>query len=257
MKYRLRPSLLALLALLCAGALHAQPTLQTVRGRVVDANTGEPVPTASIRVVEDQGNAAVSGQTDVVGRFSIRVPIAGTYHVTAERIGFRVSTSDPVVVAAGATVDVEVRMAPSAVALDSVGVRVRQTPNFRDPRAARFYERMDRMRGTYLTPEQIAAKPGMRAADLLRDMRTVHVESDYIRGTVLQVGVSSLRRCTPTLYIDGRRRRLEEGERLDDIVDRQRLWAIEVYAEPEDAPSELPPDDNFRCGVVVIWTRSA
>lgn len=253
MKFLVRPAVLALLALLCASTLHAQ----TVRGRVVDRNTGEPIPTVALRVVEANGNAAVTGQADFAGRFSIRVPIAGSYTVTAERIGYSVFTSDPVQVAAGATVDVEVRMASAAVALDSIAVRVRETPTFRDPRAARFYERMDRGRGIYLTPEQIAGRPGMRTADLLRDVRTVFVENERFSGTKLQVGVSSLRRCTPTLYIDGRRRRIEEGERLDDIVDRTRLWAIEVYTEPEDAPSELPPDDNFACGVVVIWTRSA
>lgn len=261
MKCRLRsivPAALALaLALLCAGALHAQPTLQTVRGRVVDASTNTPVSTASIRVVEESGNAAVTGQTDFGGRFNIRLPIAGTYRVTVERIGYAVFTSEPIAVAAGANVEVEARMTPVAVALETVGVNVRQTPPFRDRRAATFWDRADRGRGTYLTPEQIAARRGVGTTDLLRDLEGVYLDGDPTRGTRLLIGVSALRRCRPTLYIDGLRRRIEEDERLDDYVDRKNLWAIEIYADASDAPPELPPDDNFYCGVVAIWTRNA
>lgn len=258
MTLRIRSLLATFAALLCAGALHAQPTLQTIRGRVVDANNNTPVATAALRMVEESGNAAVTGQTDFGGRFSIRVPIAGTYRVTAERIGFSVTTSDPVVVAAGANVEVEVRMEPAAVALESVGVRVRQTPPFRDPRAARFWERHDRNRGIYITPEQIQARRAVTTTDLLRETRGVLIGGDRFHGgQPVLLGVSSIRACRPTLYIDGRRRPMANDERLEDFIDREKLWAIEIYPEAYEAPSELPPDDNFRCGVVAIWTRNA
>lgn len=258
MTLRIRPVLAALAALLFAGALQAQPTLQTVRGRVVDANSGQPVSTAALRIVEESGNAAVTGQTDFGGRFSIRVPIAGTYRVTAERIGFSTQTSDAVVVAAGANVDVEVRMTPAAVALESVGVRVRQTPPFRDPRAARFWERLDRARGIYITPEQIQARRAVSTTDLLRETRGVLIGGDRHRGgQPVLLGVSAIRACRPTLYIDGRRRPMASDERLEDFIAREKLWAIEIYPEAYEAPSDLPPDDNFRCGVVAIWTLNA
>lgn len=257
MTHRIRPLALALLALLSASALHAQPSLQTVRGRVVDAATNQPVSTASVRVVEESGQAAVTGQTDFGGRFNVRVPIAGSYRVTAERIGYAVYTSDVIAVARGANVEVDVRMTAVALALDSVGVRVRQTPPFRDARAGRFWERADRRRGTYLTPDQIAGRPYVGTTDLLRDMQNIYLEGDPNRGTRLFIGSSAIRRCVPTLYIDGRRRKIEEDERLDDYVDRKNLWAVEIYPEAADAPSELPPDDNFFCGVVAIWTRNA
>jgi hypothetical protein len=251
MKLPKAPSLLAVLALLFAGALQAQST-QTIRGRVVDRNTGEPVPTVSIRIVEASGDVSVTGQTNPAGQFSIRVPIAGTYTVTAERIGYSVFTSGPVPVGAGATVEVEVRMAPATLALDSIGVRVRRTPDFRDARARDFYTRMDRGRGSYLSPEQIAQRRGIQTPDLLRTLRNVNVDGT---GENISMGISAARRCTPTYYINGFRRRLYE--RLNDIVDRERLWAIEVYPSPQDAPREFPPDNNPRCGVIVIWTLDA
>lgn len=265
MKVRFRFSRLALMLaalLLCAGTLAAQAVpstsrVQTVRGRVLDRATGEPIAGASVRVVEESGNAAVTGQSDAVGGFTIRVPIAGTYRFTAERIGFATFTSNPVVVGAGAVVDVELRMSAVAVALDSIAVNARPIPPFRDRRAGRFWERADRNRGNFVTPDQINALPGTRASDFLRQMPRVYITGDGVRGTTVQLGFSSARRCTPTLYIDGRRRRLQPGERLDDLVDRPKLWAIEVYPRSSDAPDELPPDDNIQCGVIAIWTRNA
>jgi hypothetical protein len=160
-------------------------------------------------------------------------------------------------VAAGATADVEVQMASTTLALDSVAVRVRQVPPFRDQRAARFWERHDRARGNYLTPEQIAMRRGQRTEDLLRDMPSVYLAGDYFHGSDVQLGVGAARRCKPTLYIDGIRRQLMQGERLDDYVDRPRLWAIEVYPRAADAPADLPPHDNMLCGVIAIWTLHA
>lgn len=254
------PALVALL--LCAGTLASQAVpsasrVQTVRGRVLDSSTGEPIAGASVRVVEEQGNAAVSGQSDAMGGFNIRLPLAGTYRFTAERIGFATFTSGPVEVAAGAVVDVELRMTAVALTLEAVDVNARPVPPFRDRRASRFWERVDRNRGTFITPDQINALPGSRATDFLRHLPRVYIAGDGVRGTTVEFGFSAARRCTPTLYIDGIKRRIQPGERLDDYVDRPKLWAIEVYPRAADAPPELPPDDNITCGVVAIWTRNA
>ena len=253
------PVLLAAL-LLCAGALQAQgvPTAatQAVRGRVVDRATGEPISAASVRAVEESGNAAVSGRTDVAGNFSIRLPIAGTYVITAERIGFSTFTSGAVLVGRGATVEVELRLASAALALDSVAVRVREVPTFRDRRASTFWDRHDRRRGTFINPDQIAAAPQLRTSDFLRQVPQVALGGG-LRASSVELGVAASRRCTPTLYIDGFKKRMHPEQRLDDLLDREALWAIEVYPTPQDAPPELPPEDDFYCGVIAIWTRHA
>lgn len=249
----IRPALLiALLLLLLPGGVSAQQ-LQYVRGRVVDAATGEPIASASIRVAEESGEVSVSGRSDAVGAFNIRLPVAGTYRVTAERIGFAIFSSEPVPVAAGATVEVPVRMRSTTLALDSVAVHVRQVPPFRDQRARAFWNRVDRGRGTYVTPERIAALTGAATSDFLRQMPQVHTGG--FRAETLQLGSLS-RRCIPTIYIDGRKRPMRPEERLDDLLDRRKLWAIEVYQRAQDAPPELPPE-NPLCGVVVFWTLDA
>jgi hypothetical protein len=146
MRFRKAPPLLAALALLFAGALHAQSA--TLRGRVMDGGTGEPIASASIRVSGCGGS--VTGRSDQAGLFSIPLPAAGTYTVKAQRLGYSEFISPPVDVAAGATVEVQVRMTTATVALDSVDVSVRHVPEFRDPRAGQFYARMEAGRGVYL-----------------------------------------------------------------------------------------------------------
>lgn len=257
MTVRLRPavaSTLLLLALLAGARGVSAQTVQTLRGRVVDAATNEPIASASVRALEESGEASVGGRTDALGVFSIRAPVAGTYRLTAERIGFATFTSDPVVVTAGASVEVVLRMRSTALTLDSVGVRVRQVPPFRDQRARAFWDRVDRRRGAFMTPERISGLPGARTSDFLRQMPEVFTGG--FQGETLQLGTAASRRCIPTIYVDGRKRPMYPGERLDDMLDRRKLWAIEVYPRAADAPPELPPD-NLTCGVVVFWTLDA
>jgi Carboxypeptidase regulatory-like domain len=246
-------SILLLLALTVGARGLGAQTAQTLRGRVVDAATGEPVASASVRATEESGAASVGGRTDALGAFSIRISTPGTYRVTAERIGFSTFTSEPVVVAAGANVEVVLRLRSTTLALDSVGVRVRQVPPFRDPRARAFWDRVDRGRGEYMTPERIARLPGARTSDFLRQMPQVHTGG--FQGESLQLGTAS-RRCTPTIYVDGRKRPMYPGERVDDIVDRTKLWSIEVYPRAADAPPELEAETPA-CGVIVFWTLDA
>ncbi|HEX6040799.1 carboxypeptidase-like regulatory domain-containing protein [Longimicrobium sp.] len=245
------PVLAAVLALVVAASAHAQRAEQAIRGRVVDRATGEPIASVAIRVTDAAG-AVATGRSNQAGLFSIRLPGAGTWTVAAERIGYDDFTSPAVEVAPGATLEVQVRMAPAALALDSVGVRVRQVPAFRDVRAAAFYTRMEQGRGVYLSPERIAQQRDTRTVDLLRTMRAMKVEG---RNEVISMDVG-VYTCVPTFYINGYRRRLY-GSRLNDLIDRRRLWAMEVYTRPEDAPPGFPPTDNYRCGVVVIWTLDA
>ncbi|HEX6040798.1 carboxypeptidase-like regulatory domain-containing protein [Longimicrobium sp.] len=237
----------ALIALLLSGAIHAQDPGPAIRGRVVDRGTGEPIASVAIRVTDADG-AVATGQSNQAGLFSIRLPGAGTWTVAAERIGYADFTSPPVDVAPGAVLEVQVRMAPATLALDSVDVRVRRTPPFRDARARQFYDRMERAGGRFITPEQIAERRGMRSADMLR-----HVPGMDVRGDEnLIMGSTPRTRCRPTIYINGVARILYGS--VDDYVDRSRLWGVEVYREPYDAPPGFPPVHNNRCGVIVIWT---
>lgn len=241
----------ALLALLFAGAASAQ---STVSGRVVDRNTGEPVPTAVVRAVNAAGQDAAAGQSDATGRFSLRVPAGGTYVMMAERIGYNEFVSRAVEVAAGANVEVEVRMVPATLLLDSVGVAVRLTPPFRSAVGRRFFERMERRDGHFFTPEMLAERQPVLLSTLLAPLPGLRPAPGGTHVVMRRAaGLWGPRVCTPTVYVNG-----EPApwiRRLDDMVDRDRLWGIEVYTNYLDAPPGLAPRPGLReCGVIAIWT---
>ena len=109
--------LLALIAAFPAGA-------QTVQGRAVDRDTQQPVGDASVVLVDAEGDAVATGRTRADGSFRLTAPGPGEYRLTASRIGYRTMLSAAVPLAAGQVVDVEARISPSPVALDTTTVRV-------------------------------------------------------------------------------------------------------------------------------------
>ncbi|MBN1628555.1 MAG: SusC/RagA family TonB-linked outer membrane protein [Thermoleophilia bacterium] len=106
---------LALALALAAVPVSAQTG--TIVGRVIDGQSGRPVPTAQVSIAGTQLGALV----DAEGRFRIeRVPL-GTREVRAIRIGYN-NASATVTVAAGQPVSVELRMTETAIGLDEIVV---------------------------------------------------------------------------------------------------------------------------------------
>jgi iron complex outermembrane receptor protein len=107
----------ALVALCAAGPAAAQSASGGIRGRVVDAATGQPVAAAQLRIVP-LGRGEVS-HTDGVFHFH-QLP-GGTHTVVASRVGYapaelRVDVQD------GRVAEVELRLSPSALELAPVVV---------------------------------------------------------------------------------------------------------------------------------------
>src|SRR5438093_2276194 len=87
----------------------------TIAGRVVDASSNAPVPTAQIQVVGST-RGAVTGDD---GRFRIAGIAAGEYQLRVLRLGYQ-GSSRTVTVTAGGTTDVEFTVVPAAVSLEEV-----------------------------------------------------------------------------------------------------------------------------------------
>ena len=79
--------LLALLALLGLVATPAWAQTGTLAGRVMDAETGETIANAVVRVLEPGGQEVAGDLTDADGRFELRVA-PGTYDVEVTSLGF-------------------------------------------------------------------------------------------------------------------------------------------------------------------------
>ena len=97
--------------------LLAQQGTGTIRGRVLDANSGRPTPTVQV-YVPGTGRGALSNPS---GEFLIQGVPPGERVVRAELIGYS-SQQQTVMVTAGGTAVVEFRMAVSAIGLDELVV---------------------------------------------------------------------------------------------------------------------------------------
>lgn len=89
----------------------------TIIGRVVEANTGQPLGQAQVSIP----TLRIGALAESSGRFTIRNVPAGTHTVRATRLGHR-TVDQTVTVAPGETVTVDFELAAQAIALDEVVV---------------------------------------------------------------------------------------------------------------------------------------
>ena len=106
-------------ALVMASALGAQesPRTSSLEGRVVDSQSGQPVPAALARLLEAHRDESVHED----GRFSFAALGPGTYTLLVRRLGYKPSTQS-VTVAAGQRVELEVRLVIAPVQLTAAVV---------------------------------------------------------------------------------------------------------------------------------------
>jgi len=90
----------------------------TIRGRVIDAVTNEPLVGANVFVRETSFGAA----TDLDGRYTIRRIPPGTYRVQASVIGYRAQIDADIVVGAGRATQADFALKPTAIDLEEVVV---------------------------------------------------------------------------------------------------------------------------------------
>jgi hypothetical protein len=220
---------------------------QVLFGRVTDAADGAPVAAVQVTALDSAGATAAWALSGRDGSYEIRLPADGTFRVHATRVGFRDETSTEVAVIARSRVPVDIALRTDVIRLEGVEARSRVTPPFRDRRARGFFERMERRRGLFYTPEQIAQLNRPRTSEII-----THSAGITMRGTRPWVG-GTRRGCAPTIYIDGFRKPADMP--LDDLVSPSVIWGIEVYRYSWDIPNDLPRDNlAANCGVIMIWT---
>ena len=90
---------LIIVILLFAGSLLYAQTTQTIKGKITNPQTGEPIPDATV-LLDGTSYGAV---TDINGEYEIKNVPAGNYTLQVHAIGFQ-STSTPLVVTAGSDI---------------------------------------------------------------------------------------------------------------------------------------------------------
>ena len=111
---RIAIAVAALLAI--GGPAGAQTGSGRVTGTVVDSASGRPLSSVQVVVTGTRFGAA----TNDAGQFVIAGVPAGTHAVEGRRVGYRVGRAGNVVVAAGGTATVDLRMSPVPLSLEAV-----------------------------------------------------------------------------------------------------------------------------------------
>ena len=232
-------------------ALLATPlAAQTIRGRVVDARTGEGVAEAAVSALTDGGRRAGRARTGSDGKFSLPVRTAGSMRLRVERTGYRETLTAAMPVAARETIDVEVSVsaAPLTIAPLRVTARV-EPPRRRNLVLNGFYDRERRGFGRFVRREEIERHGDYNLVNVLSRVTGVAVHYVGVR----QYIYFRRYRCTPHFYLDGMRMTVGRGEDVNSFVSTFQIEAIEVY----QSPVEIPPEYNVgrTCGAILIWTK--
>jgi hypothetical protein len=255
------------LVLLAACALAATPlAAQTVRGRVLDAASGEGIAAAEVQALTLEGRDAGRARTAADGSFQFALRAAGTVRIQAQRTGYRTTLTDTLPVAPREAVEVEVRLSTAAVAIEPLRVTARvEPPKRRNLELDGFYERERMGIGKYVRREEIESRPTMNLAQVLARVQGTAIQyrgsKQYIyfprngrprldpslRGPPQNV-------CLPRLYVDGSRVTYDANNDINSVVNPGQVEAIEVFRGPSEIPVQYN-DSNSMCGVILIWTR--
>jgi hypothetical protein len=247
-----------LLAILTIALAPSALTAQAVRGRVVDAETGQGV--VDVEVVLRRGRGTVDrAVTDSLGLFHLRGRTEGEYRVEAVHLAYDTATTS-LRVAAEEMVVVDLRLSRSVIEIEPLTITARA----RDPRHDATYE------GLYARRSDFPRVGGRRAVlhtDLeMRVSRATDVlgrfNSRFRRRNYVAIGEGfddERWGCTVVYW----RGRLVGTRLLAEILIEGtsigELEGIEYYDGAIYAPAVFRDQPSYawgyRCPVIVLWPR--
>ena len=134
---------------------------QAVRGVVVDA-TDRPVPGVVVFMVDSTSGVIARALSNERGEFRVAAARAGTYRLRTMRIGYRPTTSDPIILLLGGEREKRVALSGAELTLDTVRVIDRNSCHVASDQAAA---------STYAALEQ--ARTALSAAQLTLSGRNI------------------------------------------------------------------------------------
>jgi hypothetical protein len=234
---------------------------QTLRGRIVDSESGEPVMLAYVGLMADEGEMVVAALASTEGDFELEAPGRGSYFLYISRTGYETLVDGLFDIGSDGVMEVQVGLRPAPVELDPVVVEaeVERSPL----EVAGFYDRALMGRGTFLIREDIERTDIDKITDAFRNIPRLLVdESRPLTGSaaVMQYPAVRIMRngrtCSPTFYLDRHVIALggDVDVRPDDFITPAEIEAVEIYTRPSEVPVGF--DELGNCGVVLMWTRT-
>lgn len=247
-----RRTLWALLVMLAVqGVLREESRLRgqvpdsaaSVRGWVLEHETGVPLEGATVSLASGPDSLPRVGTriSGPGGTFLFPVVPPGLYRLSATLLGYG-DLRDTLRVESASELELTLPLSVSGVALEPIVVVVRRRPI--GPLAG-FERRRRRLRGTFITREDIEASNPYEFTDLLRTVPGARlVPTSTFGNRVLFRGG-----CTPDLWVDGTH--VSTTADIDSFLRPEHLEAVEIYRGPE-LPGEF---GSNLCGAIVVWTR--
>jgi len=115
----LRLALLQTVTMAVAGSAYAQ----LMTGQIVNSTTSVPVAAGFVVLLDEDGIEIARTVSTSQGRFTLPATRSGIYLLRSERIGYRVSVSQPLRLEAGQTLEYTMRVAALPVRLSDIDVR--------------------------------------------------------------------------------------------------------------------------------------
>lgn len=159
----------------------------TLQGTITDQQTNEPIPFANI-IIERGGSQLGGATSDFDGKYSIRPIEPGRYDVKATYVGYRPLVIQNVIVSANQIRFLDVKMEPTAIALEEFEVREYAVP---------LIDKDQTSSGATVTAEEIAKMPNRSANAIAVSVGGVF-SADGERGSV-----RGQRAEGTIMYIDG------------------------------------------------------
>ena len=252
-------SLLSCLAALLLIAPGAQA--QTLRGVVQDESTGVAIEGALLLLLDGGGDLMGTILSDETGAFLLRAAASGRYSLRAERLGYATYTSQPISLADGAAVRVQLRLGIDAIPLEALTVLAGSRSRL--GRLVGFAERRNdpAITGFFLDSEDLERRPAAspsRLLDVIPGVTLRRVQSqDHPLGLRNQIFLPGGRDdfgrpgCQAQVYVDGVPIVQGVDASVDDVMAGAAVAAVEVYPRPHSAPPQYGAGGD--CGVVLFW----
>jgi outer membrane cobalamin receptor len=175
----------------------------------------------------------------------------------------------PIDVGAGDIISIEIAMAPTPFALDSIVVEAERGPVVTGTLVDAFHERRYWLGeklglGTFITREKLESRNAVNVSDVLRTLPSVRLtRNPETGGWDVVLGTSSFgpgKGCrVAKVYVDGVwANRFGDRSPADNDIDLiaipDLLEGIEVYR----GAAQMPPEfggSAAQCGVVALWTK--
>jgi len=236
---------------------------QILRGNLLELGTDQPISRGLVALLNQEGERVAAVLTNELGEFTLRAPMAGSFRIYAEGLGYRPATDGPLELGQGSEVDVQFHLERDPLPIDSLAVM--GTPRNRWLESSGFYERKELGRGHFIEREFIEERNPRQPTDLFRQIpgfRVMRLGDGSGRNVILSRRFSTFKigskagQCGPMVYLDGLQMgRAHEftGGSLDHLLEPSDIVGIEAYVGVSQIPEKWRGSDAA-CGVIAIWT---